>query len=182
MLNSWKKISSTVRFQNPWWSYILDTFQLRSGETGEYNYVHTRGSSLVVPVLPDGRLVMIKQYRYLLDRLSVEFPGGGVQEGETFSQTAASELLEETGIVAEELINIGQFCPFVGVTDEWCRVFLARGLIKAEAQPESTEDIEVIMRRPDEIEAMIQRNEIWDGQTLAAWALVRDKSLGAYNS
>jgi len=172
-MNSWKKISSEVRLQNPWWSYALDTFET-AGLKREYHYVHHTGSAMTVPVLPDGRLVLIRQYRYLMDRPSVEFPCGGVEEGETFAQAAARELAEETGLVAADLINIGQFCPCNGMIDEWCRLFLARGLRQTESSPESTEEIEILTRRLDEVEAMIRQGEIWDGQTLSAWALVRD--------
>lgn len=175
MIQSWKKLSSAVRFKNQWWSYVVDTFQSGSGRTGEYNYIHTPGSVLIVPVLPDGRVVMISQYRYLWDRLSMEFPGGGVVEGETFSEAARKELLQEAGLMADELINIGQFCPFNGACDEQCRVFLALGLKRTNHRPEATEDIEMIVRRPDEIERMIKNGEIWDGQTLAVWTLVREK-------
>lgn len=171
---SWKKIRSEVVHQNPFWVYRHDTFEIpQSKRLGEYYYVETSGSVMVVPVLKDGRLGLIQTYRCLLNKQSFEFPGGAVNQGQNFEQAARAELLEEAGLEAEELINVGEFCPFNGITTEKCRVFLARDLRPATAEKNPQEPIELAPRRLDEIEEMIKRNEIWDGQTLAVWAVVR---------
>lgn len=171
---SWKKIKTEIVHQNPFWIYRHSTFEIpKAKELGEYYFVETTGSVMVVPIFSDGRIGMIKTYRCLMDKQSIEFPGGGVSEGQSFDQAARAELQEEVGLVASELINIAEFYPWSGVSTEICRVFLARGLSRVEAEKNPQETIELLPRRFDEIEDMIRRNEIWDGQTLAVWALIR---------
>jgi ADP-ribose pyrophosphatase len=172
-LRRWRRLSGEVVARNPWWTYRLDRCELPSGAPGEYHFVHTPGSAMVVPVEADGRVLLVNQYRYLLDRESLEFPGGGVKEGSTHEAAARAELAEEVGRTAATLEPVGTFNPFNGVTDEMCRVFLARGLRPVEAAPDETEEFEVLALAPAEIDARIRSGEIWDGMTLAAWCLAR---------
>jgi ADP-ribose pyrophosphatase len=87
-LRTWKKLSESVLFKNPWWTYKMDTFQLPSGKPGEYHYVHTNGSSMVIPILGDGNLVLVNQHRYLMGKESMEFPCGSVKEGSYVKRNA----------------------------------------------------------------------------------------------
>ena len=64
-LRPWKKLAEVVLYTNPWWTYKRDTCQLPACTTGEYHYAHTPGSVLIVPLLADGRLVMVPHYRSL---------------------------------------------------------------------------------------------------------------------
>jgi len=172
-IQKWKKLAGAEVLKNPWWSYGKDQFELPNGKTGEYHYVHTRGSSLVVPVLHDGRVVLVNQYRYLCDRESMEFPCGGVKEGWSYDKTAVRELEEEAGFVARDWRLVGEFNPFNGVTDEFCRVYLARNLVQGQAQPDETEEFEKQSLTPDEVDARIISGVIWDGMTIAAWAIAK---------
>ena len=173
MLAHWKKLTSKIVDQNPWWKHQLDSFQIPNGVKGEYHYVHTEGSSLIIPVMDDDKIILVNQCRYLRDRESIEFPCGGVQPGHTCDEMARLELEEETGYVAQSWKLVGEFNPFNGVTDEICKVFVARGLSFIKARPEATEEFEVLQVAPAELEAMIADEKIWDGMTLAAWLLVR---------
>jgi ADP-ribose pyrophosphatase len=175
MLSRWKKLSSKIIRKNSWWTYKLDMFQIPKGVKGEYHYVHTEGSAMIVPVADDGRIILVNQYRYLCDRESVEFPCGGVKPGYTYDDMARLELEEETGYLARSWDVAGEFNPFNGATDEICRVFVARDLTLAKPKPESTEEFEVLFTSPKNIETMIDEKKIWDGMTLAAWALVRKR-------
>lgn len=175
MLRPWKTLAESVRFKNPWWTYKLDRFELPSGKEGEYHYVHTNGSSCVIPLLRDGRIMMVRQYRYLARRDSVEFPCGAVKDGSTHDETAAQELAEETGYDAGRMILVGEFNPYNGVTDEMCRVYMARDLRHVGARPDETEEFESVPLRPEEIEAQIQDGTIWDGMSIAAWSLARGR-------
>jgi len=143
-LRPWKQKSETVVLRNPWWTYKRDEFELPSGKKGEYHYVHTNGSSMVIPVLGDGRMLAVKQYRYLCARESIEFPCGSVKDGSDHEQTARQELAEETGYSAGELRLAGEFNPYNGVTDEMCRVFVARDLRHVGGTPDETEEFEEV--------------------------------------
>ena len=171
MLRHWKKLSSKVLFTNPWWTYRVDTFKIPDGVEGEYHVVHTEGSSMVIPILDDGRIVLVNQYRYLRDRESIEFPCGGVKPEHTYEEMARLELEEEAGYRAGSWSVVGEFNPFNGATDEMCRVFVARGLVPVEARPESTEEFEILKLTVKELESLIAERKIWDGMTLAAWSL-----------
>ncbi len=168
-LSKWRKLSQKELFKNPWWVYRQDTFMLPNGEVSEYFYVHTNGSSIIIPVLDDGTIAMVRQYRYLCDEESLEFPCGGVKAGSDYIATAKAELEEEAGYKASELIHAGQFNPFNGITNEICRVYVARGLTHIGAEPEVTEEFEHVFLKPAEIDERIRSGDIWDGMTIAAW-------------
>lgn len=176
-----KKISSEVVHKNPWWEYKHEKFSRSDGSEGEYYYAETHGNVIIVPVLDDGRLVLVRQYRYLDEKSSIEFPGGGMNKWESPVDAANREFLEETGYKTENLIKIGTFEPCVGVVKDLSHVFIANELMEMQ-QPKSegTENTEVILRRIDEFENMIKQGEIWDGQVLAAWAMARDLLLNNY--
>lgn len=173
-LRSWKKLDGRDVLRNPWWTYRLDTYELPSGRTGEYHHVHTNGSSMVLPVMDDGRVVMVNQYRYLADRESVEFPCGSIKDGSGYEETARQELAEEAGCSARSLTLAGAFNPYNGVTDEICRVYVARGLSPVPGTPDDTEEFEILRLTPAEIDDRIRRGEIWDGMSIAAWAVARE--------
>jgi len=172
-LRRWKTVHRVLRVKNPWWEYYQDAFELPNGRPGEYHFVHTNGSSMVIPVLDDGRIVTVNQYRYLVDRESVEFPCGSVKDGSTHEETAEHELREETGYVAASIHEIGRFNPYNGVTDEFCRVYLARGLKHVGGVPDETEEFEVLPLETAEIEERIKNGAIWDGMSIAAWQFFR---------
>jgi len=171
----WKTLTSKILHKNPWWTYKLDAFETPKGYKGEYHYVHTEGASMVIPVLEEGKVVLLTQYRYLRDMPSLEFPCGGVKEGHTYEETADLELAEEVGFKAKHKELIGEFNPYNGVTDEVCRVYLAKGLERIESKPDETEEFEEMHLTPGEVDLKIERGEIWDGMTLAAWAIVRSR-------
>ncbi len=173
ILKHWKKIRSGVSHDNPWWCYRLDGFEIPGGYRGEYHYVHTNGSSLIVALTAEDRLVMVRQYRYLCDRESIEFPCGSVKQGSSYLETAHLELAEETGYRAASIESAGAFNPYNGVTDEICQVFMARQLAPAPARPDATEEFEVLLLSPPQLDALIAERVIWDGMTLAAWAMLR---------
>ncbi len=177
MIKKYKKISEEVLHQNKWYAYKHDLYELPEGGQGEYFYSETNGGVLVVPVLPSGRIVLVRQYRYLMDRAGIEFPGGGIEAGQTARQAAAIELKQETGYDVTDLISIGEFEPSKGLIKDQMHIFLAK--LSAEepgiSHQDQTETIELFARYPDEIEAMIQSGDIWDGETLAAWALVKHR-------
>ncbi|MCI0717238.1 MAG: NUDIX hydrolase [Chlorobi bacterium] len=133
-LGRWKKVSSETKFTNKWWSYKVDKYLYPNGSGGEYHYAFTFGSVFIVPVTDKGKILMVKQYRYLNDRLSIEFPGGGVKQKDNYDFEARKELIEETGFDGE-LKYIGEFNPYNGVTNEMCRVYIAKGLKPSDEIP-----------------------------------------------
>ena len=172
-LARWKTRSTSVVFRNPWWTYQKDETELPDGTHGEYHSVHTHGASLVIPVRTDGRLLLVNQYRYLCDRESLEFPCGGVKEGHSYDETAVQELAEEAGCQARDWRIAGEFNPYNGVTNEICRVYIARQLTPVHATPDSTEEFERLTLTPEEFEARVISGVVWDGMSIAAWMIAK---------
>ena len=170
-MKPYRTILQRVIFQNPWWKYCRDQVELPSGCLGEFHYVLTRGSSMVVPVDELGRLLLVKQYRYTGKRDSIEFPCGGLKEGTTHEQAAKDELAEETGFSPGRLSYAGSFNPCNGLLDEICRVYVARDLQCIGARPDETESFELVWLTGDQMNGFIRNGTIWDGMTIAAWAI-----------
>jgi ADP-ribose pyrophosphatase len=175
-----KRLSTETIHTNPWWEYKKDIFERPDGTTGEYFYGENPGSgaAFIIPVLPNGNILLVRQYRYLRDRFSISFPGGGIDAGESPSEAAKRELLEETGYQVGELIKLGEFEGCMGLVKDMCHVFLSTDLeLIAEPKITENEEIEIIERRPDEFDDMVKRGEIWDGQALAGWLFARERLL-----
>lgn len=174
-LRPWKKLSESVLFRNPWWTYKRDEFESGTGKFGEYHYVHTNGASMIIPIMTDGKVLTVKQYRYLCGKESIEFPCGSVKDGSSYDETARHELAEETGYSAKRLILAGAFNPYNGVTDEMCHVYIACELQHVGGTPDETEEFEVMALTTEEIDKLIQDGVMWDGMSIAAWAIVKSK-------
>ncbi|MCX7929950.1 MAG: NUDIX hydrolase [Chlorobi bacterium] len=172
-----RRTASTTVANNPYWEYRLDTYQLRDGTKHPYHYVHTRGSVMVVPITESRQFVMVRQYRYLWQRESIEFPGGGIPDGGNADLQARHELQEEAGFLASDLEHIGAFNPMNGVTDECCNVYLARRLTPTAKATDPVEETDVVLLDSDELRARIADGTIWDGMTLAAWALLSARGI-----
>jgi 8-oxo-dGTP pyrophosphatase MutT (NUDIX family) len=173
LLKQLRRISTRELYVNPWWKYLHDRYTRPDDSEGDYFYIQTPGSVAVIPVFDDGKILLLNQYRYLNRRECLEFPGGGMKEGVPADETARLELLEEAGIRARTLIPIGSFNPMNGATDELCHVFIAKDLEQGEAMPEASEEFEPMLVSETELELLIQNGTIWDGMTLAAFALYK---------
>jgi ADP-ribose pyrophosphatase len=169
--NSWNTLLKEEVFSNPWMSIYHNLFELPSGKKGNYVYMHTNGSAMTVPVTADSTIVLVKQYRYLTDNVSIEIPCGGIKEGQTHIEAARAELIEETGYDCKSLKNVGKFIPYNGLSDEFCAVFIAKALVEVGKKPDETEQIEVFTATPNEINTWIKKGKILDGMTIAGWAI-----------
>jgi ADP-ribose pyrophosphatase len=151
---------------------------LPNGKEGDYYYVDTPPGAIIVPLLEDGgetKIIMIKQFRYLFGDYSIEFPMGGERENQTIEECALAELEEETGYRAEQLDFVGKCYPYEGLSKDICHIFIARNLKKFKVSFDETEEIEILIKTSKEINGMIERGEVSNGQTLAAWALIKNK-------
>ena len=172
-MKKWEKLSEETLHKNPWWTYKHDKYVLPNGKEGDFYYVHSFGSVLMIPVLDDGRVIMVKQWRYLFGRESIEFPMGGLKEGQSYEEGVGAEFEEEVGYKIGELRFIGEMAPSKGQINEMMKIFLVKKLEKTKSHPDETEEIEILFKTSEEIDKMVENNEIWCGETIAAWSLAR---------
>ena len=130
------------------------------------------GSVVIVPHLPDGRLILVRQYRHAVKESLWELVAGGMERGETPRQSARRELLEETGYRAGSLEPVIEFYPSPGVLSEKMHLIEAWDLIPSKGQPDADERIETGFFTVNEIMKMIKSHEIRDGKTLVGILLL----------
>ena len=168
-IEKWSRLSKETVFRCPYYVLSHDRYRLPNGEVTSYHYVDIPGSTMVVPETEDGRLLLVRQYRYLMGRESLEFPAGGMPLGSEPQQNARKELLEETGFRAERWRSLGKFAPYNGVSNEFCHVFHATDLVAHRPDPDHTEEIELVWMHPGQVRAEIRDGRFWDGMSIAAF-------------
>ncbi len=124
------------------------------------------GCVVIIPRTDAGKYILVRQYRFPLEKHLWEFPAGGKEPGETFPQAAKRELMEEIGMRPGKLVKLLEFYPTPGVSGEKMHVFLASRLKPAVAPKDEDEDFELGTFSLPEIGRMIRRGEIVDGKTL----------------
>jgi ADP-ribose pyrophosphatase len=125
------------------------------------------GSVVVLPVLPDGRVVMVRQYRHATRQYLWELVAGRKEAEETPKRGAARELLEETGYRAKRFKIFLDVFPTPGFLEERMYLLLAEGLTAGEAQPEEDEKIEVRAFKLKELKQIIKSGRLRDAKSIA---------------
>jgi ADP-ribose pyrophosphatase len=148
-----------------------DEVEEPGGVHGRREVVRQRGSVAALPVHDDGRLTLVRQYRYAVDARVWELPAGRRDPGETPAEGARRELEEEVGLRPRFLQPLLTFWTTPGFCDELMHLFRATGLETVPARPEADERIEIAQFTLQEAEAMIRRGEICEGKTLVALLL-----------
>lgn len=146
-----------------------DHMEFASGNTAEWDFIHHDGAAAVVPVLPDGRIMMVKQYRNALERETIEIPAGKLDApGEPGIDCAARELEEETGYYSEELEWLMTLRTTVAFCDEKIEIYAARNLQKSCQHLDEDEYVDVRAYTVSELKEKIFKGEIQDSKTAAA--------------
>ena len=154
--------------------YNGKVFGIRRDEVVEPNGVRTTremithpGSVVVLPVLPDGRVLLIQQYRYAARQFLWELVAGRIDEGETTLQAAERELREETGYRAKSFRVFLELYPSPGFLEEKMYLLLAEGLLPGKAEPEEDEKIIARPYANKQLEEMIRKGKLGDAKTIA---------------
>lgn len=147
-----------------------DTMELPNGKTEEWDFVsHRKGAAAVVAVREDGKLLMVRQYRNALERMTLEIPAGERDSvTEDTKVCAARELEEETGYRSENLSFLLSLRTTVAFCDEFIDVYLARDLVKSTQHLDEGEAIDVEAHDVDELCEMIYAGKIQDSKTVSA--------------
>jgi ADP-ribose pyrophosphatase len=144
MHSDWKTIQSDLIFQNPWIQLYQDKVEISTGKMMHYTWYKSSDVVVIVPFLDNDTLVMIRQYRYPLHKVLLEFPAGHIEKNEDAEKTARRELLEETGYLAKEIEELYVYHPSVSISKQLVHVFRAKDLLKGESKHDTMEDIRTI--------------------------------------
>ncbi len=154
--------------------YEGKVFGIRRDEVIEPSGVRTTremithpGSVVVLPVLPDGRVLLIQQYRYAARQYLWELVAGRMDHGETPIEGAARELKEETGYTAKKLKIFLEFFPTPGFLEEKMYLLLAKGLTPGKAEPEEDEKIVTRAYTHKQLDEMLRKKNLRDAKTIA---------------
>ena len=172
----WNTLKTETIEQNEHLRFLLDDFETDAGRQGKYYYHANAYGEEAVSVFiqkQNGVFVMIREYRYLFDRLSITMAQGAIEKGETAEQAARREAREEAGYDVGELIDLGWFASVPAFSKEKSRIFLAMDAKKVGQNLDAMEEIEVVEMTASEIEEAIVGGAIWDGQAIAAWYKVK---------
>ncbi|WP_424136188.1 NUDIX domain-containing protein [Roseomonas chloroacetimidivorans] len=172
-------LSTRLAYENPWTRVREDIIRRADGSEGLYGVVERSDFVVVVPI-QDGRVTLVEQFRYPVQRRMWEFVMGmwETRPGTDPAQIAAGELREETGLIAGRMTYAGEMFQGAGYCNQRGHVFLATELTRGETARESTEQ-DLICREFSlaEVEAMLRDGVIVDAMSMAAFGLLRLKGL-----
>lgn len=154
----------------------VDTIELPSGNVTKREIMEHGGAVCVVPILPDGKIGMIKQWRSAVQEYLWELPAGGLERGENPEECARRELVEEIGYQTGKLSLLFQCYLAPGYSSEMMWGYLGEELTQVGAQPEEDENIDLIPMTLEELLPLIDAGEIRDSKTICGLlALYRQK-------
>lgn len=161
-----KFIKSEVVFEGNLLTVRRDTVELPNGKHATRELIQHPGAVAVVPIRNDGKILLVRQFRYPVDQLTLEIPAGKLDLGEEPEACAKRELEEETGYKAKKLRLLSSILTTPGFTNEVIHLYLAEDLVLAEQCPDEDEFIDVEVFTKEEIRKMIENGTICDAKSL----------------
>lgn len=168
-----KQISQKVLSEGAIGKFCHEEVEMPGGSVGRFEVLYHPGASAVLPVVSDGTVLMLRQYRWPIRDWMWEIPAGKLDPGEAYEACARRELEEETGLVPGRLEMLGDVLTAPGFTDELIRLFAAFDFSQGELDRGPGELIEMREFTVDEVVGMIRQGEIVDAKTIAAFAQYR---------
>ena len=163
-----KKVSSEAIFDGVLLHVKRDTVELPNGKEATREWIKHPGASSVIPILPDGRIILVRQYRYPIGEVTLEVPAGKLEPGEAPELAAARELSEETGLTAGRMQYLGANFTSPGYSEEVLHIYLARDLHRGAAHLDPGEFLNVERHQLEELVQMALDGELCDGKTTVA--------------
>ena len=160
----WETLQSEQIYANPWFALRQDQVRTHTGAEITYTYMEHPGAVGVVPLTPQGEIILIRSDRYTVDDWCWEVPMGG-RDHENLAVVARKELKDEIGGQSDQLAYINYFYANNGVSNIRCDVFLARDVKLGASQPEDGELIEIKTFSKTEVYRMARAGEITDGMS-----------------
>ena len=166
-MNSPEKVLSSDRiYDGKVVNLRVDTIELPSGNVTKREIMEHGGAVCIVPLLPDGTIGVIRQWRSAVQEYLWELPAGGLEKDENPEDCAGRELIEEIGYKAGKLTPLFQCFLAPGYSSELMHGFLGEELEMVGAQPEEDENIDLRPMGLEELLPMIDSGEIRDSKTI----------------
>ena len=167
-----KRIRSKIVFQGELLEMHRDEVLLPNGKTSIREWINHPGAICCIPILPDGKIALIKQYRYAVKKEMIELPAGKLDKNEIPEECALRELEEEIGYKVKKLTFLTNIHPAIGFANENMWLFLAENLVKTESKLDSDEFLELIPTKLEEAIEMVWSGKITDVKTIIGllWA------------
>jgi ADP-ribose pyrophosphatase len=152
-----------------------DTIEMPGGKPATREVVHHPGAVAIVALNHEGKLLMVRQFRYATGRSLLEIPAGTLNPGEDPDVCAVRELQEETGYKPGHLEKLGGIFPAPGYTSEFIHLYIATDLTESRLEMDEDELIEVETYTLPEVFAKIQSAEIADAKSICGILLARER-------
>ena len=164
-----KKLHSEAIFDGTLLHVKRDIVQLPNGNQATREFIEHPGASSVIPVFPNGDIILVKQYRYPIGRITLEVPAGKLDApDEDPLYCAKRELSEETGYEAANFEKLTTIATTVGFSNEYIHMYMAEGLTPGAQHPDEDEFINVVRLPLDEAVAMVLDGRIYDAKSAAS--------------
>ncbi|MCJ0762554.1 NUDIX domain-containing protein [Variovorax terrae] len=159
---------------------LRDTVRLPDGGSATREYVVHPGAVMIIPLFDDGRIGLVRQYRYPVQQVMVEFPAGKLDPGEAVLACAQRELAEETGYTAREWARAGMLHPVISYSTEFIDIWFARGLTAGERRLDEGEFLDVFSATPAELLQWCSDGRVTDAKTLTGALWLQNVLSGAW--
>ena len=163
-----KTISSERIYEGRILNLRKDEVQVKDNKTSYREIVEHNGGVALAAVTPEGKMVLVKQYRKAAEKAVLEVPAGKIEKGEDHRLTAERELKEETGYTAGKIEFITSFYSSIGYSTEVIYLYLATELVPGETEFDDNEAIDILEYDLSGLKQMIFNREIEDAKTIAA--------------
>lgn len=163
--DDWKLLEAREVHRNPWFGVLEQRFEAHGRPVRYFGVDFPRPAVGVVPCRGD-EVLLIRQYRVLIDQEVWAIPSGSVDEGETSQQAAARELSEETGFTAHSLQHLVRYHPSYGSGNQVFETFSAHGLEQGEVRLDPVEVLDTRWFSWSHIRQVVLGGEITDGLSL----------------
>ncbi|MCW9097265.1 MAG: NUDIX hydrolase [Ignavibacteriaceae bacterium] len=172
---NYRILKSEVVFSGKVFNTKVDQIEYTSGNLSVREVAEHPGGAVVVPVTDDGKIIMVTQHRFPVDKVLLELPAGKLGKSENPLHCAVRELEEETGYKSDNVIEIGSIYTTPGYSTEKLWIYLAKNLKPGNHNREEGEfGMEVFKFTLEEIEDKIYSGEIVDGKTICGIYLAKN--------